>query len=271
MSESLNPQAAQMADESMVRTLAAQALAIWPQEEPIFRRHGLTEGARVLDAGCGTGEISSRLATLFPTANVVGVDILEGPLAIARARHAALAPRLSFKQASIFELPFADGAHALTVCRHVLQSIPHSARALAELSRVTAKGGRLHLIAEDYGMIHFPDAPGGPRDFFPRGPRAFGAATGTDMFIGRHIHGMLRAAGLSEIQIEYAVVDTLRVPREIFADIWTAWRDGYVDPIAEHTEYSADAARAAFDDMIATLRDPSQYAVWMVPIVSARV
>lgn len=28
-----------MADESMVRNLAAQAEAIWPQEEPIFERH----------------------------------------------------------------------------------------------------------------------------------------------------------------------------------------------------------------------------------------
>ena len=34
----LNPQAAQMADESMVRTLAAQARAIWPQEAPLLLR-----------------------------------------------------------------------------------------------------------------------------------------------------------------------------------------------------------------------------------------
>ena len=34
--DELNPQAEQMADESMVRNLAAQAEAIWPQERPIF-------------------------------------------------------------------------------------------------------------------------------------------------------------------------------------------------------------------------------------------
>ena len=59
-----------MADESMVRNLAAQADAIWPQEEPLFRRYG--QPARILDVGCGTGEISSRLATLFPAARVTG-------------------------------------------------------------------------------------------------------------------------------------------------------------------------------------------------------
>jgi len=32
-------QAKEMADESMVRNLEAQAEAIWPQEEPIFARH----------------------------------------------------------------------------------------------------------------------------------------------------------------------------------------------------------------------------------------
>jgi len=37
-----------------VRNLAAQAEAIWPQEEPIFDRHSLGDSA-VLDVGCGTG------------------------------------------------------------------------------------------------------------------------------------------------------------------------------------------------------------------------
>jgi len=43
----------------MVRNLAAQAEAIWPQEEAIFARHPPGDGA-VLDVGCGTGEITAR-------------------------------------------------------------------------------------------------------------------------------------------------------------------------------------------------------------------
>ena len=42
----LNPQARQMADESMVRNLAAQAQAIWPQEAPLFDRYALPARAR---------------------------------------------------------------------------------------------------------------------------------------------------------------------------------------------------------------------------------
>src|SRR4051812_35072400 len=58
VTDHLNPQAREMADESMVRNLAAQADAIWPQEEPLFDRYQLPAEASVLDAGCGTGEIS---------------------------------------------------------------------------------------------------------------------------------------------------------------------------------------------------------------------
>ena len=82
----LNPQARQMADESMVRNLAAQASAIWPQEAPLFARYALPRAPRILDAGCGTGEITSRLAELFPEANVLGIDIIDHHLELARMR-----------------------------------------------------------------------------------------------------------------------------------------------------------------------------------------
>ena len=66
-----------MADELMVRTLAAQAEAIWPQEKPLFERYHLPADASVLDAGCGTGEITHRLAQMFSRARVLGVDIVD--------------------------------------------------------------------------------------------------------------------------------------------------------------------------------------------------
>ncbi|MGH8800518.1 MAG: class I SAM-dependent methyltransferase, partial [Casimicrobiaceae bacterium] len=99
----LNPQARQMADESMVRNLAAQARAIWPQEVPLLRRYALPAEARILDAGCGTGEAASRLAELFPRARVLGVDIIDAHLDLARSRYASLAPRLAFEHQSVYE------------------------------------------------------------------------------------------------------------------------------------------------------------------------
>jgi ubiquinone/menaquinone biosynthesis C-methylase UbiE len=267
----LNPHRKQMADESMVRTLDAQARAIWPQEVALIRRYALPDDIRILDAGCGTGEGSSRLAEMFPRASILGVDILDGSLEIARSRHARFAPRLTFENQSIYGLRAGDGAFDLTVNRHVLHSIPHAERVLAELKRVTRRGGRLHLIPEDYGMLHFERRALDPRVFWHEGPAGFGEATGTDLFVGRHVYGILVGLGLTDITIDYVVVDPLRVPRETFAAILEAWRDGYVEPIAEHTRFTREEATAYFEQMIANIRDPRGYAAWMVPVVAARV
>lgn len=267
----LNPQAKQMADESMVRNLDAQARAIWPQEVDLFRRYAVPSEARILDAGCGTGEIASRLADLFPRAAVLGVDIVDAHLDLARSRYANLAPRLSFEHESVFELKTADGSFDLTVCRHLLHAIPHADRVIAELVRVTRREGYLHLIPEDYGMLHFQRGALDPRDFWHTVPAAFGSAMGTDLFAGRNTFGILAAMNLEQIRVDFVVVDTVRVPRETFAAIIEAWRDGYADAISQLTPITHDSAVQYFNQMIANIRDPRGYAVWMVPVVSARV
>jgi ubiquinone/menaquinone biosynthesis C-methylase UbiE len=268
----LNPQATQMADESMVRNLDAQARAIWPQEMPLLRRYRLPPQPEILDAGCGTGEISSRLAEFFPQARVLGIDIIDDHLERARSRYSALAPRLTFEHRSVFELGLPDRSFDLVVCRHVLHSIPHADGVIAELARVTRRGGYLHLIPEDYGMLEFQRGKGlDPRDFWHAAPVQFEAATSTDLFIGRNTYTILTRLQLSDITLDYVIVDTLRTPRETFAAIIEAWRDGYADSIAELTTFSRDSAIAYFNAMIENIRDPQGYAVWMVPVVSARI
>jgi ubiquinone/menaquinone biosynthesis C-methylase UbiE len=260
-----------MADESMVRTLDAQARAIWPQEVELIRRYGLRDDVRILDAGCGTGEGSSRLAQLLPGAQVLGVDVLDKSLDLARSRHAGLAPRLTFENQSIYELHAADRTFDLVACRHVVHSIPHAERVYAELARVTRSGGRLHLIPEDYGMLHFQRGAVDPNRFWHAGAPQFGDRTGTDLFAGRNAFGILSGLGLREITVDYVIVDTLRVPRETFAAILEAWRDGYAEAIGQRTEFTHAQAVEYFDAMIANIRDPRGYALWLVPVVSARV
>lgn len=270
MAEDLNPQFEQMAHESMVRNLAAQAIAIWPQERELFLREPVPAGGRILDAGCGTGEISSRLATVFPEATVDAVDIIDSHLDLARRTHAHLRDRLRFARGDIFNLEFPDETFDLTVCRHVLQAIPHAARVIAELGRVTKRGGRLHLIVEDYGMIHMAATRLDVNGFWNETPWAFERATGTDLHIGRHAFAIVTDLGFTDLSIDYVVVDPLRVPRETFAQIWEAWRDGYTDAIAEHTRFTRQEVLELWDDMIACIRSPRGYAVWQVPVLRAR-
>jgi SAM-dependent methyltransferase len=271
VTDELTPQAKEMADESMVRTLAAQAAAIWPQERPLFDRYQLSGHVHILDAGCGTGEISSRLAHLYPSGRLLGIDLIDDHLVRARAPCAGLESRVRFERQSLFALDAHDGTFDLTVCRHVLQTVPDVERAIAELARVTRPGGWLHLIPEDYLMINFETRRLDPDDFWYAVPRQYGAAIGTDFRIGRHAYRILRKLGLTDIAVDYVVVDPLRVPRATFAAIWRAWRDGFVDAISTHTSLSRDKALEHFEDMIATIEDPDGYGVWHGPIASARV
>jgi SAM-dependent methyltransferase len=267
----LNPQAREMADESMVRNLDAQARAIWPQEVALFRRYNLSGPLRILDAGCGPGEITSRLAELFPDASLLGVDIVDPHLELARRRYARFGSRLRFEHQTVFGLNAADDTFDLAVCRHVLHAIPHADRVVGELVRVTRPGGRLHLIPEDYGMLHFQRSTLDPTFFWHEASTAFGEKTNTDLYMGRDTFGILTKRGLTDITVDYVVVDTIRVPREIFASILEAWRDGYAESIAEYSRFTLDEAVSYFNRMIGDVRNPSRYAAWMVPVVSARV
>jgi SAM-dependent methyltransferase len=263
---SRNPQAEQMADESMVRNLRAQIECLWPQEREIFARHALPQDARVLDVGCGTGELVARLGQLYGDARIDGVDLDEAHLARARQLCAPMGERAHFARGDAFALAAADQSYDLTVCRHVVQAVPEVPRLVAELTRVTRPGGRVHVLAEDYGLMQFAPTRLDSDDFWRRGPWAYGAAIGCDLRIGRKMPSILAAAGLRDLRCDYLVVDTLRVPRARFADIWRAWRDGYTDVLAAHSPFSAEEIRAHFDDMIECIEHG--YACWHVPVVS---
>jgi SAM-dependent methyltransferase len=268
MTDDRNPQLEQMADESMVRTLRAQADAIWPEELPILRNYDLALDADVLDVGCGTGEFVRRLGEVLPEGRFIGVDVIESHLVAARENCRGLGDRARFQVGDAFGLEFEDDRFDLTVNRHMLQSIPEPQKVVAELLRVTRPGGRLHLLAEDYAMIHFHPVEGDTDRFWHEGPISFGKAVGTDLKIGRRAFTVLKQLGLEQIDVRYAVVDTVRVPRETFVGIWKAWRDGFAAPIAKHTALTRDEVDTAWSAMIDCLRNPEGYAVWHVPMIT---
>lgn len=267
-----NPQAVQMADESMVRTLRHQIEAIWPQESVLYARYALPAGARILDVGCGTGEATVRLASRFPgAAAVIGVDLMPELLNVARRDHAALAPRVSFEQGDGFNLRFGAGEFDLVVCRHVTQLLPEPEKLLAELHRVLRPGGWLHVVSEDYGMLHFPPRDGvDPDVLWHRAVVPFTTSQHTDARIGRRTLPMLRAIGFENVSIRYLTLDTESVPRASLAGIFTAWRDGYVEGLAEASGIAPHEVRAMFDAIIATVNDPQAYGVWQLPVVAGR-
>jgi ubiquinone/menaquinone biosynthesis C-methylase UbiE len=90
-------------------------------------------GPRVLEVGCGTGQILKRVRAFAPAA--LGVDLSGGMLAHARARG------LTVGQASATQLPFPDRSFDLVYSFKVLPHIPDLAGAIAEVHRVLDAGG----------------------------------------------------------------------------------------------------------------------------------
>lgn len=267
---SKNPQAEQMADESMVRNLAAQAQAIWPQERPIFESYGLPAKARILDLACGTGEISRRLAALFAQAEVLGLDVEAAHLERARKACSEFGTRTRFEIGDAFDLKLPKSSFDLAVCRHLFQAVPKPERIIDQMKQVLKPGGRIHLIVEDYSLMLFAPTRTPSDEFFGRGPMAYGKATGTDLRIGRRTPALLVERGFKDVRCDYIVIDTLRVPREVFAAIWKAWRDGYSDTIASHTGQTRRKVQQGWNEMIAAIENPKGYGVWLLPCVSGR-
>ncbi len=94
----------------------------------------------LLDVGCGTGA-ASRLAS--PVAKtVVGVD-LSGRMIDEATSLAAGLDNVRFQRADADALPFADGAFTAVLCSNSFHHYPNPTRAVREMSRVLAAGGRI--------------------------------------------------------------------------------------------------------------------------------
>jgi sterol 24-C-methyltransferase len=125
----------------------SMAAAMRLMEDKLGATLALPPGSRVLDAGCGEGDVAVRLATRFGL-QVDGVDLLEPNLERARAKaaHLGLAGSLRFQRRDYTDLPFADatfdGAGTMETLVHAFD---HQ-RALRELRRVLKPGGRLVLF-----------------------------------------------------------------------------------------------------------------------------
>ncbi len=100
-------------------------------EVEVVERFGA--GKDVLECGCGTGLILSRVARFARSAR--GVDLSPGMLARARERG------LSVEEASVVDLPFDADTFDVTYAFKVLAHVPDLGRAVAEMVRVTRPGG----------------------------------------------------------------------------------------------------------------------------------
>ena len=114
--------------------------------ERVLRLVAPPPAARFLDAGCGVGDHTIRIAQRG--FRCVGVDISQTVLQHAQrnAQAAGVAPLVRFSQQALEELSFADGSFEVVHCRGVLTHVPHWERALSHLCRVLKPGGSIVIF-----------------------------------------------------------------------------------------------------------------------------
>ncbi|MGD0166011.1 MAG: methyltransferase domain-containing protein [Gaiellaceae bacterium] len=102
----------------------------------------LNPNDRLLDVGCGTGAAVRHAAQLVTRA--VGVDL--SPKMIEQARELAEGfANVEFRIGDSEHLPFLDGEFSAVLCTSSLHHYPNPERAVKEIARVLASGGRLAL------------------------------------------------------------------------------------------------------------------------------
>lgn len=121
-----------------------QRFAYRPTHDAVMSALDGVRPSRVVDLGCGTGQLTSRLIERFPHATVVGVDLSPGMLARAADRLGTVGPaRPAIVRADAQRLPFAPASIDLVVCTESFHWYPDQAGTLGGLADVLRPGGRL--------------------------------------------------------------------------------------------------------------------------------
>lgn len=119
----------------------------------------LVPGQRVLEIGCGGGQLAANIApSLGEAGRYIGLDASEEQLHAARAASADF-PNVEFIRGDATDLPFESGSFDRVVAINTLEYIPDTAAVLDEMRRVLRPGGKLVNISVlwDHWQLHGAD------------------------------------------------------------------------------------------------------------------
>ena len=127
----------------MTGDYAAFAKPIEPGALEFLQRLEVTPGMKLLDVGCGAGQIAIPAARAG--AVVTGVDIAVTSLEQARVRALSEGLNVQFDEGDAEQLPYADASFDLVVSLLGAMFAPRPERVAAELTRVCKPGGRIAM------------------------------------------------------------------------------------------------------------------------------
>ena len=175
-------------------------------KQATYREMQISSGNRVLDIGCGPGTDTVPMAHLVGAdGEVVGVDYDAAMVAEAdqRAQQAGVDGWVQHRVADATDLPFE--AEMFDACRseRVFQHLPAREPVLAEMMRVTRRGGRVVVLDTDWGSCNI-DTP--EVDIASRFLRFFTEATHRHGYSGRELYRLFKAQGFVDVTFQVFAV-----------------------------------------------------------------
>lgn len=181
--------------------LRVLADATWPESGIFLREAGLAEGVRVLDAGCGNGAITLRIAGCTgETGRVTAMDRDADMIRIARSDAKDRGLDIEFRHGDIERDASLGDGYDLVYARLLLSHLGDPAAALGRLTAALRPGGMLAVEDVDFrGHFCHPACPAFDR--YVAWYEAAAVARGADPFIGPRLLGMLLDAGLRDVKL----------------------------------------------------------------------
>lgn len=119
-----------------------------PSAEAVLAEVPPARGARVLDAGCGTGALAfAAVARVGEEGKVAALDL--NPAQLSVARELDVHDAIDWLEGDVAAMPYEDGSFDFVYCLHVLQFVPDRVSMLRELGRVAATGGPVAVAVWD--------------------------------------------------------------------------------------------------------------------------
>jgi SAM-dependent methyltransferase len=168
-----------------------------PQSQALFRRAGLREGLRVVEVGCGSGNMSCWLATqVGPGGSVVGIDNSPAQIEQARRQADALGLRnVRFAVAEAYTPGLPAASFDMAYCRLVLMHLARPADGLRAMRDLVRPGGR--VLCEEMDLTRWVCDPPSPlMDRLFQLNVALGDRHGGHFRLGTSLHRLFHQVGL---------------------------------------------------------------------------
>lgn len=114
----------------------------------LLRELGDLKGKRILEVGCGPGQLIKAVSKFEPK-SIVGLDIDDAWLTFCEERNES--DDVMFIRSSAEDLPFEAYTFEVVICRSVLSYVPGESRAIEEMARVLTVGGVVSLELSGVG------------------------------------------------------------------------------------------------------------------------